>query len=183
MTSLMKGQAPGRGVLVAAGLFAAVLLAGCEPRRDAEVDPSTAAMRAANRLPGEVEAALANLDEVELISLDPGAPFDAPGAKINDLYLILGSTQLSGKRARRAGEVVLSSVASWDGAVAACFEPRHALRFESAGHRYLIVPCFACQSMEVYRDGEQFAGAGIAGSQAKLDRLLAAAGVPLASRR
>lgn len=93
--------------------------------------------------------------------------------------LILGATKLSRDDARAAAAVISSAVRSFNGMVAACFDPRHALRFNSAGHTYVILVCFDCGSLLVFEDGRQIENVALTGSPSELNKMLAAANVPV----
>jgi hypothetical protein len=131
-----------------------------------------------NTFPPRAERALSVLKDAELVSLEPWAPDNAPGRRMHG-YLVLGSTKLSPRDAQAAASAIRSSVASWDGVVAACFDPRHALRTRSSGHTYEVLICYACASLEVFEDGRPIASTGVSGSPEALNRILLAAHVPI----
>lgn len=121
---------------------------------------------------------MAQLEGADLISLEPWTKSTAPGERLKG-NLILGATKLSRDDARAAAAVISSAVGSFNGMVAACFDPRHALRFTSAGHGYLVLVCFDCGSLQVFEDGRQIGSAALTGSPAALNKMLAAANVPI----
>lgn len=167
-----------RKLLVA---LACLLVAACdqEARRLEKAREFTRQQIAENALPADVVTALATTSDAELISLEPTVSNDAAGERLNN-RLVLGSTRLRGDEARLAAAEFGGSVRKWNGMVAACFDPRHALRFRDQAHTYLLVICFDCGSMEVYSDGVQLKGTGVTGSPAALDGLLKAHHVKLA---
>jgi hypothetical protein len=136
-----------------------------------------------NALPVEVLAALRSPDSMELYSLEPDTWRHQTGAPPTQGELhgfaILGHAELSGLDRRIASDAFEASVAAWDGMLAACFEPRHALRVAHAGHVYDLMLCYACQQMEIHRDGKPMTGVGAAGSAKALNELLVAKGIPL----
>lgn len=121
---------------------------------------------------------MAQLESADLISLEPWAKPEAPGERLEG-NLILGSTRLSRDDARAAAIVISSAVKSFNGMVAACFDPRHGLRFTSAGHVYLVLVCFDCGSLRVFEDGRQIGTVALTGSPTDLNKMLAAAKVPI----
>ena len=159
----------------------AILAAGCDRASPSRSEPSAESGRDAaqvNALPAKVVQALSRIDSAELISLEPWAAPKTPGDRVEGI-LVLGVTKLSTNDARAAGATITSAVASFDGMVAACFDPRHALRFKANGHTYIILVCFDCGSLRVVEDGQQIAEAALTGSPASLNRMLAAAKVPI----
>lgn len=168
--------------LTLCAVFTAVILtAGCS-------QPPSSAQKAAaapaaspmpeNALPPRVAQALRKAESVELMSIEPWASRDAPGKRLEG-RLILGSTQLSRGDARTAGLVISSAVASFNGMIAACFDPRHALRFRDADHTYVLLICFDCGSLLVFEDGQQIDNVALTGSPQQLNVMLAGAKVPV----
>lgn len=160
----------------------ALLAMGCNPttpnRSEQGASSRTTVAAQSNALPTQVAQALAHIDRAELISLEPSAAPTAPGDRLEG-NLVLGTAKLSANDARAAGATITSAVASFDGMIAACFDPRHALRFQSAGHSYLILICFECRSLQVFENGRQIGGAALTGSPAGLNKMLAEAKVPI----
>jgi hypothetical protein len=128
-----------------------------------------------NRLPAEALSALHAPDSVVLYALEP---WDDGRPQLHG-YKVLGKATLDGEQRAAALAEFETSVARWDGAVGACFDPHHALRVEHEGHTYDFLLCYLCQSMQVYRDGKEFAGVGATGSAEPLNALLRAKGLPL----
>jgi hypothetical protein len=135
---------------------------------------------AANEIPDEVTQALQYAPSVILYALEPDGPPDV-NARIEQLhgYPILGQAEINGDDRVTAVEQFEASIAEWDGMIAACFEPRHALRATNEGHTYDLLLCYACQQMSVYKDGKPMIGVGAGGSAERLNRLLVAKGLPL----
>lgn len=129
-------------------------------------------------LPPQVAQALADIDEADLISLEPLADPKARGRRAQG-YLVLGSIRLARPQVRAAVTGIASAVAGFDGVIAACFDPRHALRFHSAGHTYLMLVCFQCRSLEVFEGSRLIGSAPLTGSPAELNAMLASAKVPI----
>lgn len=165
-----------------AALGAAIVAAACAPAALGQSEhpgsgkPHLAAWGGA--LPPQVAQALADIEEADLISLEPLADPNAPGQRLQG-YLVLGSTRLSRPQVRAAVSGITSAIAGFDGVIAACFDPRHALRFRSAGHTYLMLICFQCRSLEVIERGRLIGSAPLTGSPAKLDAMFASAKVPI----
>jgi hypothetical protein len=132
---------------------------------------------AQNRLPAEAQAALQDPESVELYALEPWKDSDP---RLQG-YHVLGKAELDGGQRALAIAEFEASVARWQdgGAIAACFDPHHALRIAHGGHHYDFLLCYQCQGMRVYRDGVRIGGAFAAGSAAPLNALLVARGLPL----
>jgi len=131
-----------------------------------------------NNLPPDAAEALRAPEKVVLYSLEPVAP---PGEKTNNFngYKILGHVDLVQDQAVKAIVELKSVVSAWDGVVAECFEPRHALRVTAGNHTYDFLLCYECHQLEVYRDGKSIASLGATGSPKVLNGLLSAANIPL----
>lgn len=160
---------------ICAAVIVALLAMGCSLAAPGGSDRGAAAD---DPLPRRVAQALDRLDGAELVSLEPWAAAEAPGDRLNG-YVVLGSTRLSKNDARAAGAAITSAAVSSDNIVAACFDPRHALRFQSSGHAYVILACYDCGSLRVFEDGRQIGGAGLTGSAAGLNKMLAAGRVSI----
>lgn len=147
-----------------------------------------------NKLPADAAAALVSGTKFVLYSLSPGLldadPFAPPQSNVGKkalpererlhLFEILGQTELKNGEDRKAAVALLhESIRKWDGAVAACFHPRHALRVTHQGVVFDFVICFECRTIQLYRDSEQYRHVNIMGKPDKLDQILKKAGVPL----
>jgi hypothetical protein len=131
-------------------------------------------------LPPDVAKALHDAQRVELYSLEPW--FDPDAAKQEAMwhdFVLLGHTTLSKEDSRIAVAEFEAAIEKSAGGSAACFDPRHAMSFVSAGHKYDILLCYECGGLAVYRDDEYLLKVGAEGSPAVLNRLLAKAEVPL----
>ena len=144
---------------------------------------------AENGLPDEIVSAFASAKKVTLFSLEPeiDRPFDAPRPKPDEGhhgFKILGSMELAEGAPRTAAiEAIKKAVASFDGAMARCFEPRHSLRvLTEKGITYDLVVCFQCDQLRIYKGDKNIGGAGLTGSSKVLDELLAKANVPLSKK-
>lgn len=140
-------------------------VAGCSGRSD-------------NRLPREVSRALKAQTTAVLYSLEPAERGEKEGFLHG--FQILGETRLTGGALSSAVKEFERAVADWGGAMAACFEPRHALRVVDGTHTYDLVLCYECDQLYVYRDGKHLVSLGASGSPSVLNGLLAAAGVEVA---
>ncbi|WP_460735227.1 hypothetical protein [Lysobacter tyrosinilyticus] len=131
-----------------------------------------------NALPAEAAQALHSTGHAVIYSLEP---WDDPDKKVARLqgYEILGQSDLSDAQRSIAVDAFDSAIAGWDGAMAACFDPRHALRIQFKGHAYDVLLCYSCQQVEVFRDGKMLGGAGAAGSPKVLNDLMASLQLPL----
>ena len=112
-----------------------------------------------------VSDAIANADEngVSLVSVDPrdfeldefapmeGIPVDGTPRR----WKILGESELEEGATNDVLYAVKMGIASYDdGDVAACFNPRHAIRIHSRGDTFEILICFECNQIIVFKNGE-----------------------------
>jgi hypothetical protein len=98
-------------------------------------------------------------------------------------YRILGQTALTSPESRRVVvNTVRDAVRKWDGAMAACFEPRHGVRATDASGTHDFLICFACRQVYVYSPGEARKQLGIHASGQPLNDILTDAHVPLPTR-
>lgn len=132
-----------------------------------------------NALPTEADQALHSGGPAVIYSLEPWVAPDRKVALRLQGYEILGQSELSDAQRQIAVGAFDSALAEWDGAIAACFDPRHALRIRFKGHAYDFLLCYSCQQMEVFRDGERLGGAGTAGSPTVLNELMKGLRLPL----
>jgi hypothetical protein len=132
----------------------------------------------ANRLPARAERVFSDFRNSELISLEPEPERKTPGRSLHG-WLVLGSVRLAPSEARAAAASMKAAITGSDGSIAACFEPRHALRTQVDGHIYEALICYSCGGIEVYEDGKYVGGAAVAGSPDSLNRILKAGGVPI----
>ena len=133
-----------------------------------------------NRMPESASAALDNAAGVELISLDP-----SHDSQIQDAYhgcKVLGSVIVSDPSiVHSLVDSLKLGVAEHDGAVAVCFNPRHAIKFTVDGKLYEFVICFECLQVIWSADSEPQEPFLVSGSpQAVFDRVLNSSGVELA---
>jgi len=131
-----------------------------------------------NALPAEASQALHSSGHAAIYSLEPWQDPDKKVARFQG-YEILGKSDLSDAQKSVAVGAFDSAIAGWDGAVAMCFDPRHALRTQFKGHVYDFLLCYSCQQMQVFRDGELIGGAGVAGSPDVLNHLMTSLQLPL----
>lgn len=95
-------------------------------------------------------------------------------------YRILGRASIGPATSRKLLSEVARSVASSDGKVAACFNPRHGIRCEMADGPVDIVICFECFQLHVYptgaeRDSHLLGKKGVA----EVDRIFEAQGLEI----
>jgi hypothetical protein len=131
-----------------------------------------------NKLPPEAEQALRAPGKVTLYSLEPW-DIPLPGAHALRNRRILGQIELDGERRATVIGEFKSAVANWDGMIAMCFDPRHALRVKAKAHTYDFLLCYECHQLYVYRDDKLLTRLGAAGSPKVLNELLGAAKIPL----
>jgi hypothetical protein len=133
---------------------------------------------AANTIPIDAVQALHESRTADLYSLEPWSPRGSRGP-ILYRFQILGKKRIDGAAYRAAAAEVVAAVGRWDNRMAACFDPRHALRVTSRGHQFEFLLCYACHQMAVYRDGKRIGMLGIAGSSKPMNALLTAAKLPV----
>ena len=131
-----------------------------------------------NKLPAEAEQALRAPGKVTLYSLEPYPP-PVPRDKTLHGRKVLGQTELDGERRATAIAEFKSAVSHWDGMIALCFNPRHAIRVTANGHTYDFLLCYECHQLYIYRDDKLLKELGAAGSPKVLNELLSTAKVPL----
>lgn len=132
-----------------------------------------------NKLKPSAEKALSNPHEIIFYSLEPEGETDASQAQIHH-FKILGEARLNEKQTARATKEFKAAIAGWDGFVAACFNPRQALRTAYSGHIYDFLLCYECHQLYVYEDDQLLQGLGATGSPEVLNALLTELHIPLA---
>jgi hypothetical protein len=136
-----------------------------------------------NPISPELDAALSGATSAILYSLEPITDPNPPGPKLHG-FKILGQTKLDQQQTIAAVKAFRSAISGWDGNIAACFDPRHALRVRKSGQTYDLLICYACHNLYVYRGDKSrtsFASFGATGSPETLNRFLIAAKVPLST--
>lgn len=161
------------------------LAVGCVMRRPSWIVPTLVlactaqcAHAGSNTLPDEVQQALHSGGHAELYSLEPWEVPDKKTAKFHG-YEILGRSGLSPDQEFTAVAAFDAAITGFDGAIAACFDPRHAIQIRTNGHTYDFLLCYSCQQLDVYRDGKSLAAVGATGSPNVLNELLTSLHIPL----
>lgn len=72
-----------------------------------------------------------------------------------DGYAVLGGVSLAQAAKHDVLTAFFRGIADSNDDVADCFNPRHALRAQHAGHRFEFLICFECLSMHVLKDGRR----------------------------
>lgn len=135
--------------------------------------------RSRNRLPPSASQALSAPNTVILYSLEPEEEADASDPRLQYVK-ILGQTELDRKRTATAINAFKTAISDWDGIIASCFNPRHAIRVAARGHTYDFLLCYECHQLYVYEDDKLLRGLGVMGSPEILNTLLTTAAIPLA---
>jgi hypothetical protein len=138
-----------------------------------------------NKLPPEAEQALRAPGKVTLYSLEPDIRPTPREKALHQVFYsekLLGQTELDGKQSATAIAELKSAIPRWKGLIFMCFSPRHALRVTAQGHTYDFLICYACQTLEIYRDGHYLITRHVAGSPKVLNQLLRDAKILLALR-
>lgn len=102
---------------------------------------------------------LFSLDPIEMKERKPGEPA-VPSAKLFHQFEVLGHARVEGPLKQKLVRALLEDIKSADGEEHSCFKPRHAFRFEHAGHRYDILICFGCERYKCYRDNDRLPTGG-----------------------
>ena len=136
------------------------------------------------KLPADAASTLHTPTNVVLYSLEPWEP---PFAKDKTLYgvKILGETKLEAKEAKSAiaaFETAIAQGARYD-AGAHCFAPRHALRVTAQGQTYDFMLCYECGWLSVMRNEKEIVRVCAVGTPDQLNKVLSAAGIPLAKSK
>jgi hypothetical protein len=134
-----------------------------------------------NHFPAAALKAISNDSGLVFYSIDPSeGPTSMPGAALFHDWPILGQTVLSRPQDRKMVNDSLRRAArgAWD--IAACFNPRHAIRATDGTETYDVLLCFECGQAAIYLPGGQTKWIPIHGSPDSLNQLLTAAHVPLA---
>ena len=140
------------------------VLGACESRTEPAPRPSPApSKKVSAAIPAPALDALrhATLELLSLYPYDEESDEEAwADGGLRDLprvggFAVLGGTTVEGDARAIALSAVFDGIDASDGVTADCFEPRHALRATTADHRYELVLCFACLSMDVLEDGRE----------------------------
>lgn len=128
------------------------------------------------KLPERSVKILENAEVLEVISIDPNAPYEEHRDNVCG-YRPLGKTRVSDiATRRRIADALYKSVNEGAGS-AFCFDPRHVVRASAAGTSVDFVICFECVTMEVHPGG-QFPISVAA--ENVLNEILIGAGIPRA---
>ena len=136
------------------------------------------------RLPAAADQALSNSSSFEVLSLNPDPHAEKTDGKEMHGWNVLGDTAIkdSGTRTKLIA-ALKAGVAENDGAVAACFNPRHGIKVTDGGKTHDFVICFECYQVQWYIDGNKADGFLITDSpQPTFDQALMDADVPLADK-
>jgi hypothetical protein len=131
-----------------------------------------------NAIPIDASKALHSAHNAVFYSLEPWSPHPNPKPALYG-FSILGEKRIDGPSFVAVVKEFEAAVERSDDRMAACFDPRHAIRVTSGKHRYEFLLCYACHQMAVYRDGKRVAMLGAAGSSKPLNALLAQLNLPL----
>jgi hypothetical protein len=125
-------------------------------------------------MPAEASKALRNAPTIELFSLDPTIQDKMDDSTTFHGWKVLGSIKLSaGNNLDSLLDAFEEGIADHDGAVAACFDPRHGMRVTYQGKQHDFVICFRCYQAEWYIDDVKKEGFLLSRSpQSTFDKLL-----------
>ncbi len=143
---------------------------------------SSGACSSGAKLPDVARAALDGAERLELWSLDPTLR-ETPAADGFHGWRALGRVTVEDAAERaRLVDALAKGVAGNDGVVAACFNPRHGVRAVHDGKTVDLVICFECLQVQMFVDASASEGfLTTSAPQPSFDRVLRAAGVPLAA--
>ena len=119
--------------------------------------------------------------EFQLYSIDPS--FGGPGPHSDGFhgFAILGATPVSDSERKQLVDALAAGVEESVGAIAACFNPRHAIHVQHEGKRHDFLICFECLQIYWYTDDEKNSTILTSESpQGIFDQVLSDASVPLA---
>jgi hypothetical protein len=127
-------------------VFTILIFCGCHTKKESP-----------NTLPVDAEQSLRSAKELVLYSLDPCCIEDGNESEIPQLYgyQILGQTELNNESdLNQIVDDYLRGVSEHDEmGVAACFDPRHAIRVEHDAETHDFLICFYCSKTKWYIDG------------------------------
>lgn len=127
----------------------------------------------------DLDRALKYGSDFKLLSIDPAHDFKDDPPRIAG-FKVLGETPIISRDEQSAVLAEFKkAVANWDGGQMACFDPRHDIRFMSAGKLYDILICFECQYYLVFCDGNSIGSGRLTGNGAAMNAILKKANVPL----
>jgi len=133
-----------------------------------------------NEIPKGAREAFEKAAEFDLYSLDPSQGRKNEGGGSFHGWKVLGKTTLKGADAKTVREAVEKGRKDSNGLVAACFNPRHGIRFTVDRKTYDFVLCYECLSAEVYDGGDELGRfLTTSGPADTLNKVLRAAKVPL----
>ena len=132
----------------------------------------------AGALPAEAVQALHSKGHAILYSLEPWSDSNAKVPRFHG-YQILGQSELTAAQEATAVASFDKAIAGFDGNMALCFDPRHAIRIRSDGHDFDFLLCYACHQLAVFRDDAKLAEIGASGAPQALNALLTSLHVPL----
>ena len=142
-----------------------------------------------NRLPTEAVESLGKGAEFVLYSLDPGPITFLPTPRLKageslDGFKILGRLALTDPKSRAiAVSAFTEAIQAADiHFIAMCFRPRHALRVTANGKVFDFIICYECGRLKLFQDGVLVGAIGIPSAPEPLNKLLSAAGIPLAAQ-
>lgn len=131
-------------------------------------------------LPADVLDALRNAPAITLLSLDPTLGKQLSDSNTFHGWRVLGQTEITvADDCKTVATAIETAVNTSKGVGALCFVPHHGIVIKSAGQTYEFVICFMCGGMYIYTSGQESRFSNVAGKGEVLDKLLAAAKIPL----
>jgi hypothetical protein len=131
-----------------------------------------------NDLPTGVARVLDSPDKAILYSLEPWENAEPADSTLHG-FKIIGQLALDPRLAKTVGARFKAAVASREGPMAACFDPRHALSVTSGGETYDLLLCYACGHLEIFGGDRIIADLGARGTAKSLNAILSANHLPL----
>ena len=134
------------------------------------------------KIPSDAREALLSAEDFFYFSVDPNRLENIPPDEALHGWKILGKASIEdkGTRTKLIG-ALRKGIEANDGKVAACFNPRHAIRVTHDGKTYDFVICFECFSISYYIDGARQKGILVTDSpRTVFNEILKELGLPLA---
>ena len=173
-----------RALITVAVVVAALLVAGwvAWPRIvSVLIERNAAKNRQANRLPDDALHVLTSDPKLTLFSINPDHGTSAPsGTPTFQRWPVLGHTIVTSSEQRQQLAVTLQTgLSRWSGReIAACFNPRHAIRATDGTNTFDFLICFECCRLYYYPPDSKQRSFCIRTKAGPFDDILIAADVP-----
>ena len=126
----------------------------------------------------ELIKAILEAEQITLFAIEPFIPSDSPEKPPN--YLIRGQINLPNEKNQWVLETLQNAMINWNGALAACFHPRHQIEVVHSNTVWDIVICFSCSYVHIYRNKHFHSETLMAGPE-PFTKILAEHGISIAA--